>query len=66
MRNMLQIAPALTASALITARAAEVGQWEIFETSFETTKQYATAFTDVEVNVTFPQVWVLVMERVRR
>jgi hypothetical protein len=35
------------------AAAAEVGQWEAFETSFQTARRYANPFTDVEVNVTF-------------
>ena len=33
--------------------AAEIGQWEVFETSYTTTKQYANPFTDLEVNVVF-------------
>jgi len=33
--------------------AAEVGQWEVFETSYETAKTYAKPFVDVEVNVIF-------------
>ncbi len=32
---------------------AEVGQWEVFETSCTTTKQYANPFTDLEVSVVF-------------
>jgi len=44
---------ALSASAHPSAQAAEVGQWEAFETSFETTRVYANPFADVEVNVVF-------------
>lgn len=36
-------------------RGAEVGQWQVFETSFNTTRHYAKPFTDVEVNVVFRQ-----------
>jgi len=32
-----------------------VQRWSVFETSFETTKQYANPFTDAEVNVVFQQ-----------
>ena len=35
--------------------AGDVGQWEVFETSFETGRQYTNAFMDVEVNVVFSQ-----------
>ena len=45
----------LCALTLVTVYGAEIGQWEAFETSFETTKHYANAFTDVEVNVAFRQ-----------
>ncbi|MCX6923950.1 MAG: DUF4038 domain-containing protein [Verrucomicrobia bacterium] len=45
----------LCALTLVTLHGAEIGQWEVFETSFETTKHYPNAFTDVEVNVTFRQ-----------
>ena len=52
---MLQVTLAVAALTQIMACGAEVGQWEVFETSFETTKQYVNAYTDVEVNVTFRQ-----------
>ncbi|MEI7899639.1 MAG: DUF4038 domain-containing protein [bacterium] len=43
--------------ALLTeaARGAGVGQWEVFDTSFETAKPYTNVFTDVEVDVVFKQ-----------
>jgi len=46
---------ALTLAALADASApvAEVGQWQVFETSYETRKTYARPFVDVEVNVVF-------------
>ena len=34
---------------------AGVGQWEVFETSYKTTKAYTNAFADVEVDVVFKQ-----------
>ena len=34
---------------------AGVGQWEVFETSFESAKPYTNAFVDVEVDVVFKQ-----------
>ena len=30
-----------------------VGQWEVFETSFESSKSYENPFTDVQVDVVF-------------
>ena len=39
MKKMLQVALAAAALPRIVACGAEVGQWELFETSFETTKQ---------------------------
>jgi len=44
---------ALGALAQVIARGGEAGQWDVFETSYKTTKQYANPFTDVEVNVVF-------------
>jgi hypothetical protein len=37
----------------IGAYGVEVGPWEVFETSYESAKQYAKPFTDVEVDVVF-------------
>ena len=34
-------------------RGADVAQWNVFETSFESKEAYANAFTDVEINVVF-------------
>ena len=55
MKNLTLTIIAVSVLLQASARGAEVGQWEVFETSFETTKPYANAFTDVEVNVTFRQ-----------
>jgi hypothetical protein len=55
MRNMIHTVLAIGALTQALTSRAEVGQWEVFETSFTTTKQYTNAFTDVEVNVTFRQ-----------
>ena len=55
MRNILGLALTFFALTQVSAVAAEVGQWEAFETSFETAKHYANAFADVEVNVVFRQ-----------
>ncbi len=53
MKTMLHAILALVALTPIAAHDAVVGQWEAFETSYETTKHYAKPFTDVEVNVVF-------------
>jgi len=53
MRNMVHLALALCALAQGSARAAEVGQWEVFEASYESKKTYANPFNDVEVEVVF-------------
>jgi hypothetical protein len=39
----------------MAAGGAGVGQWKVFETSFETAKQYTNAFVEIEVNVVFSQ-----------
>lgn len=38
---------------MASAAVADVGPWEVFETSYETKKTYARPFTDVEVDVVF-------------
>jgi len=46
----------------IAARGADIGPWEVFETSYETAKHYAKPFVDVEVDVVFSQAdkqWVI-------
>jgi hypothetical protein len=52
-------AACIAAVALLTclpvAHGAEVAQWEVFETSFESAKAYPNAFTEVEVDVVFKQ-----------
>jgi len=53
MRNMVHLALALCALAQGAARAAEVGQWEVFEASYESKKTYVNPFNDVEVEVVF-------------
>jgi len=53
MRNAMHVVVALCALLQVSARAAEVGQWEVFETSYESEKTYAKPFADVEVNVVF-------------
>lgn len=55
MNNMSRAVIAVGALSQALAHGAAAGQWEVFETSFATAKQYANAFTDVEVNVTFRQ-----------
>lgn len=49
------INPALTPTAFArpSTSAAEIGQWELFETSYETQKTYAKPLVDVEVSVVF-------------
>jgi len=39
----------------MAAHGAGVGKWEVFETSFETAKQYANPFVEIEVDVVFQQ-----------
>ena len=52
-------AACIAAVALLTclpvAHGAEVAQWEVFETSYESAKAYPNAFTEVEVDVVFKQ-----------
>jgi len=53
---------ALCALSQVSVRAAEVGQWDVFETSYESEKTYAKPFAEVEVNVVFrsgDQQWVV-------
>ena len=54
MKNVVHLVLlALCVPAQVSARAAEVGQWEVFETSYETKKAYEKPFAEVEVNVVF-------------
>jgi len=39
--------------AQFSARAADVQQWNVFETSYESKKKYANPFTDLQVDITF-------------
>jgi hypothetical protein len=52
-------AACIAAVALLTclpvAHGAEVAQWAVFETSFESAKAYPNPFTEVEVDVVFKQ-----------
>jgi len=53
MRKMITIVLTLFALTQITVHGAEIGQWDVFEASYETKKTYANPFTDIEVNVVF-------------
>ena len=53
MRNLLYLVVAVGILTQASARTAEVGQWEVFETSFETKKTYVKPIAEVEVNVVF-------------
>ena len=44
---------ALCALSQVSVHAAEVGQWEVFEASYESKQNYAKPFAEVEVNVIF-------------
>ncbi len=55
MSNTASLAMTILACAQLSTHAAEIGQWEVFETSYETQKTYAKPFVDVEVNVVFSQ-----------
>jgi len=53
MRNATSLALAVCTLAQLSARAADIQQWEVFETSCDSKKTYANPFIDVEVNVFF-------------
>jgi len=53
MRSTASLAVTILAFTQLSTQAAESGQWELFETSYETQKTYAKPFVDVEVNVVF-------------
>ena len=53
MRNATHLVLAVCALAQVSARAADVQQWEVFETSYESKKTCANPFIDIEVNVFF-------------
>jgi len=53
MSSATHVVLAVCALAQVSARAADVQQWEVFETSCESKKTYANPFIDVEVNVFF-------------
>jgi hypothetical protein len=55
MRNTLAIALGLGMLMHAGASGAESAQWDVFETSYTTTKDYPNCFTDVEVNGVFSQ-----------
>ena len=55
MRNISSLAVVILAIARVSTHAAEIGQWELFEMSYETQKTYTKPFVDVEVNVIFRQ-----------
>jgi len=52
-RTALLAVLALCALDQASARAANVGQWDVFETSYKSAKTYEKPFTDVEVSVVF-------------
>ena len=49
------IAAVALLSCLPVVHGADVAQWEVFETSYESAKAYPNAFTEVEVDVVFTQ-----------
>jgi hypothetical protein len=53
MKHAGWIVVSLLLSPLIPLGAAEIRQWEAFETSFETGKTYTNPFTDVDMHVVF-------------
>lgn len=53
MRKTLSVVLALCTLIEVAIHGAEIAQWEVFETSYETKKAYANPFTDIEVNVVF-------------
>ena len=57
MKNRMTGLMAMVLGTLVgfSARGAGVGQWEVFETSYESAKVYSNAFTEVEVDVVFQQ-----------
>ncbi len=55
-KSILAIVVAVFALALTAVlNGAEVAQWEVFQTSFQSAKRYPNSFTDVEVSVAFRQ-----------
>ena len=57
MKTVLHAIPALVVLSQVAMYGAEVGQWGVFETSFESAKTYAKPFVDVEVNVVFTAIY---------
>jgi hypothetical protein len=55
MRNKLSVLSGLCVLLQAVSYGAEVAQWELFETSYESAKAYSNAFTEVEVDVVFKQ-----------
>jgi hypothetical protein len=55
MKSILHVFLAMGTLTQLAVHGAEVVQWEVFETSFETAKRYTNAFTEVEVNVVFQE-----------
>ncbi|MHC4404085.1 MAG: DUF5060 domain-containing protein [Planctomycetota bacterium] len=53
MSSATHVVLAVCVLAQVSVRAADVQQWEVFETSYESKKTYANPFIDVEVNVFF-------------
>ncbi len=53
MRNATHVVVVVCALAQVSARAADVQQWDAFETSYDSKKTYSNPLIDVEVNVVF-------------
>ena len=55
MKKMFAMLFGLSLILCAAAKGAESCQWDVFETSFRSTKDYTNAFTEAEVNVVFKQ-----------
>jgi hypothetical protein len=56
MKKLITLILILFSLVKVNVQGAEIAQWSVFESSFETAKQYANPFTDIEVNVVFQNV----------
>ena len=55
MRKNLSILVGLSLMVCAAAKSAESCQWDVFETSFNSTKDYTNAYVDAEVDAVFKQ-----------
>lgn len=55
MNKKLSVLYGLSLMFCTMAEGAESTQWDVFETSFDTTRQYSNPFVDIEVSVVFEQ-----------